>query len=599
MAPADSLPETPRATTACAAVRDFRLLRRLLLASLVLGCAGYLSLNLADPDLWGHTLYGQEWIADGALPRTATHTYTAEGHPWINHENLAELALAVGFPALGVTGMLAAKCLVGMVVLVLMARGARRQRARPVTTWAWLLLVAMNLQPFFLLRPQLLSFLWCALALFVLERAFAGWGSRRSDFGPKRRKVDDAPIDWRWLAALPPLVAVWTNSHGGFVAGLAILSTFLGGRAVQLIARRRAGYLGAVCGLAGVVAACVAATTLNPYGLGLHAWLLGSLGAPRPEITEWDPPGPSTPVFWPLVLLATAAVAALAASRRRHDPVKLVILALVAWQTASHLRHIAFFALLCGFWLPPHVQSAVDRFRGRSAGGFSRVRLNAATRWVAFGALTAAIAVQTLSLGQRLASLPVERTRYPVDALQWMAEQGVRGKLVVAFNWAQYAVAALVPDVRVSCDGRFRTCYPQEAVDRHFDFLIGEFRERWRAGDGGAIDGSRELVFGAPDYVLIDRAYPNPTRIMAEADPKEWALVYQDGIAQVWGRRSVVDDAESPRRIAPEARFVSDHYSRTSVEWPALPRRRMTAAEALGELALRDDHEAPATPAGG
>ena len=57
--------------------------------------------------------YGRELLNEGALPRTATHTFTAEGYRWVNHENIAEIVFALGFDYLGVTGMLIAKCLLG------------------------------------------------------------------------------------------------------------------------------------------------------------------------------------------------------------------------------------------------------------------------------------------------------------------------------------------------------------------------------------------------------------------------------------------------------------------------------------------------------
>src|SRR5438094_195971 len=62
-------------------------------ALLIVGCLVVLSISHGvDADLWGHVRYGQDVLAAHALPVTASHTYTAVGHPWINHENLAELA---------------------------------------------------------------------------------------------------------------------------------------------------------------------------------------------------------------------------------------------------------------------------------------------------------------------------------------------------------------------------------------------------------------------------------------------------------------------------------------------------------------------------
>ena len=51
--------------------------------------------NTVDPDLWGHTLFGQEMIASGKLDKTEPYSWTANHGPWINHEVLAEVALGV------------------------------------------------------------------------------------------------------------------------------------------------------------------------------------------------------------------------------------------------------------------------------------------------------------------------------------------------------------------------------------------------------------------------------------------------------------------------------------------------------------------------
>jgi len=112
-----------------AARREYRLLKWLLIGALWTSAAVALSLNLADPDLWGHVKYGQDVLADGHLHATATYTYTAPEHPWINHENLAELTMATLYGWFGDTGLLVAKCLLGLAILGAMAHVARRRPA--------------------------------------------------------------------------------------------------------------------------------------------------------------------------------------------------------------------------------------------------------------------------------------------------------------------------------------------------------------------------------------------------------------------------------------------------------------------------------------
>ncbi|MCA9208892.1 MAG: hypothetical protein KDA55_11075, partial [Planctomycetales bacterium] len=86
------------------------------LLALILVCALAMSANRADVDFWGHVQYGMDVLADG-LPRTTTYSYTAPDYPWINHENLAELLMALGVVHLGPTGLLAIKLMLGVWIV--------------------------------------------------------------------------------------------------------------------------------------------------------------------------------------------------------------------------------------------------------------------------------------------------------------------------------------------------------------------------------------------------------------------------------------------------------------------------------------------------
>ncbi len=562
-----------------AARGEYRMLKWLLVVALWVSCALALSLSLADPDLWGHVRYGQDVIRDGHLHRTATHTYTAVGYPWVNHENIAELTYATVYAWFDDEGLQVFKTLVGLGILALMAWVGHRNGVKIVAISAFLLLVANNLTAFFPVRPQVLSFAWCALMLVVFERAFTGWSLWLRD---KEGAANSAPADaysWSprqlaWLLLVPPIMVLWTNSHGAFVAGVCIACAYLGGRAIEAVYYRRRAATGVATALVGTATLVVVATLINPYGTGLHQWLLASLGSPRPEITEWAAPKQSDPVFWPFVVLVGVTVASWTFTRRRRDWVQIVILALVCWQACSHVRHIAFFTLLCGFWLAPHLQSAMRRLKSDT----SRMpvqRLGPWWRWGFAGALSLAILLQAHAVHRRLSMLPVHRANYPVDAFQWMTFKGVHGKLVVSFNWAQYAIAALSPDTTVAFDGRFRTCYPQSVVDQSFDFLLGENKgRRFRRTDAGPIDPTAILELDDPDLVLVDRKYKHSVEVMedeaAKADP-QWSLLYQDGIAQLWGRKSVYDDSNSTKYLPPKERLITDRIHKTAFPWPALP----------------------------
>src|SRR5262245_20172144 len=85
-------------------------LRREIAVLLLLATVFALSMcDGADPDLWGHVRYGQDVLASGRLPETATYTFTAPDQPWINHENLAEIVFAAVANHAGARGLMLLK----------------------------------------------------------------------------------------------------------------------------------------------------------------------------------------------------------------------------------------------------------------------------------------------------------------------------------------------------------------------------------------------------------------------------------------------------------------------------------------------------------
>ena len=340
-------------------------LTQLMLACVVLAAVIAMSPNVADADLWGHVQYGRDAIREG-LHRTTTYSFTADQHAWINHENLAELTLAEIADRFGPTGLLLAKGLAALALMLLVMRNSLRAGAGFVVTSATALLLAVNMAYHWSIRPQLFSYLCYALMLTLFSSAFAGWeGGWRLDawwrhpptadlitFGPRlpTRRLG-------WLLWLGPLFVVWTNAHGGFAAGVCIALAYLGCRGLELAVTFRRAASKPLLWIVATAGLIVAATFVNPYGSDLHVWLLKSLGQARPEITEWHPPDLFHAMAVPLWLLLATLVGSVALTRRSRDFTHLVVFVLGLWQALEHQRHIPFLAIAFAFWSPRHLQS--------------------------------------------------------------------------------------------------------------------------------------------------------------------------------------------------------------------------------------------------
>lgn len=555
------------------------------LGATLMACAIALSPAIADPDLWGHVQYGRDVIRDG-LPTTTTHSFTAVGSPWVNHENLAELVLAASADTIGPVGMLIAKCLLGVGMIGLILWNARRQGAGLLSGCLVSLLVSVNLAYFWTLRPQLLSFVCYVLMLTVFAWCFTGWeGSchlpwfgAESDSSDGRHALVWSRARLRWLWFLPLILAIWTNSHGGFVAGWCIAVAYLAGRAMEARCAQGRRASGVILQFAAVAVVSALATLCNPYGWELHRWLAADLLPARPEILEWRRPEMTSIVMLPFWLMLVTFVASLLLTRCSRDVTQLAILALTAWQSFLHSRHIPFFAIAFGFWMTPHIESVLRRFNVVSRAG-DLAALRPCFARAAFPAMIALYALLVFRLYNRLDQLTVDRAEYPVSAVQFIEDEQLSGKMVVTFNWAQYAIDALGwkrpgdRGVLVSFDGRYRTSYPQLIADMNFDFVLGREEPRYRDSASPAFDDQRVLEYGCPVLVLICRQQPHSVNVMFR-NRDRWTLLYQDKIAQLWGRSTVFDDAQRTAYLAPSHRRISEAEQVGLVSWPAYPVRR-------------------------
>jgi len=517
--------------------------------------------NAADPDLWGHVRFGQDIIAAGGLPTSCSYTYTADGYPWTNQEYLSEVILAALGTFAGPVAWLVLKTVLGLAVFSLVIAVAHRHRVSPLVTAVVMVLTAYNVAPGWNLRPDLFTYALFALMIAALDFGFAaGDGADHSSF----RRL--------WL--VPLLFAPWANVHGAFFAGFCLLALYLLSRSAEALWRdgwramphvRRNGLL---------LAAAALLTLVNPYGIHLWSWIREVAFAPRVEITEWEALRPGDARFIPFMMLLGVTTAAWVFSRRRRDATHTLLLAVTASQSFAHVRYIPFFAILAAFWLPPHLEDLRLRLRPE------RPRPHPA--WMRAGrpAVWLTALVLTVAVAMRSRVVWVDTSAYPVAALDFMAAHDIAGKLVVSIDWAWYAIAALTPETSVAFD--FRACYPQAVGDRAWDFFADEEtnarRHRGRTPPG---DPMEVLRFGQPDLVLLSRRLAHPVEVMdlqrvralVTHTPPDWVLLYQDDLAQLWGRRQTYDDPSSAAYLPAAQRQITDERQSGFVRWPALPER--------------------------
>src|ERR1039458_6638523 len=155
-----------------APARKGSLLRRAFVVCVICLAVFQFSENTADPDLWGHVLYGRDFLQSGHLMRTEPYSWTAPGHEWINHEVLAEAAMALSFHALGGTGLLLLKIAAGLATFfIALSIAARRMDEKTkMVAWSRGAVAVVEISFGFAARPQIFTALALVMELWLLRQ---------------------------------------------------------------------------------------------------------------------------------------------------------------------------------------------------------------------------------------------------------------------------------------------------------------------------------------------------------------------------------------------------------------------------------------------
>jgi hypothetical protein len=208
--------------------------------------------GLADPDIWWHLRNAEYLLANFRLPRFDTFSFTVIGHPWINHEWLAEIPYYLAWRAFGLVGIKALSLVIlesiflGLLYLCWQISG--NVKASLVVSIFAVMLGSVSFGP----RTLLFGYDYLLILLIVLER-FRSRGA--------------APL---WV--LPPLFCLWINTHGSWSLGMVVFGIFIAAGLVQgqwgrLEAQRWSP--SQLRRLVAAMAASAAALFVNPYGYRL------------------------------------------------------------------------------------------------------------------------------------------------------------------------------------------------------------------------------------------------------------------------------------------------------------------------------------------
>jgi len=176
--------------------------------------------GLIDRDVWLHARAGHDILSTGRVPTVNTYSFTAPEHPWLDHEWLFQVVIAVTGPDQdgvgpgpdGVRGWNLLRTALALILALTMMLGdagteaLRRGRTagHSAVIGASVLLGMALLWTRLILRPELVSAILLVAVLRGIEGTLAGGIPRRMAWGDPRHPA--GRTNW--------LVLLWAQIHG-------------------------------------------------------------------------------------------------------------------------------------------------------------------------------------------------------------------------------------------------------------------------------------------------------------------------------------------------------------------------------------------------
>ena len=270
---------------------------------------------LTDQDPFWHIAAGNWIIEHGAIPHRDVFSNSMPGAPWIAHEWLAEVVIALVYDHLGWAGLVVMTGIVFAAALALLTHFLLRFLAPvyviPLVLGAWgLCLAHLHARPHVFGLPLLV--IWFALL--------------------DRKRLEER-IPSLLLAAI---IVLWANLHGGYMLALA-LAALLAGEAL-LDAPDRPRFMTALRGWGGFLLVALLAALITPngiQGLMLPFTIMQSSFAGA-MIGEWKSPDFQT--LQPLELWMLLGLLGILSFGLRLPIARIVILFVLLHMALAHQR---------------------------------------------------------------------------------------------------------------------------------------------------------------------------------------------------------------------------------------------------------------------
>jgi tetratricopeptide (TPR) repeat protein len=488
------------------------------------------NVEIKDMDLWLHLASGQFILEHRYVPDVDIFSATIAGKPWLNHEWLFQIVIALVHGWGGFEGLITMQVLVvGLTFAMLLWWGLDKKNL-------WfavylLFFVAIVYQLRLTIRPDIFSlFFFCFYVFAVTNKRMNHW-----------------PL---WSIFLVQIL--WVNMHGFFVFGPLILAVvFLSECAKQYLPLpfewKQAQQISASkrwLSLAFLIS--MAACFFNPYFID---------GALYPFKVLISLPGGESKIFFELInelqnpiewsnvfslkeypfykLLLLISGLSFIFNYRRIDPALLAIWGIVLMISLSAVRNVVFFSITAYFvtminardirwgWIPEFRQRKLIARVGLIV--FQILLIIQGAQYIERISWSGYYDFDTLKRKSEFGG--ISRRNFPYKAADFLAQHEIKGRFFNDFNSGAYLIGRVYPNIKVFIDGRTEVY----GVD-----VFNEYRNIFKFGDTKSLEELVEKYHLTGAFLNFVYVPVSEKLINYLYHSDSWVLVYFDYDAAIF-----------------------------------------------------------------
>lgn len=427
-----------------------------------------------DYDLWARLIVGKELFQAGHVLSHDFLSYIPT-HPIIDHEWGSGAVFYLTQKLFGVSGFVLLQSVLIFstfifIIKTINLRGIKNTSAYNILFYYFGFMAISDIlnAP---VRCQLFTFLFFSIFLYLLEK------TRLNDY--ENSKI---------IYLLPLMMIFWCNLHGGCVIGLGLIILYIIGEVLNRKPIKKYIY---------ALALCLSALLINPWGWHYLKFLFNTNSDSRILIAEWGSPFSKENIIYfakfRLFLLTLIGFEIIYAIKQIYyknikiDKTKVLVTTATIFAAIKYIKLIPF----CVFTLSVFLYDDFYQI-------FNFLTFNILNKHKSFKDILIYIIfvffafynIKNNGLGPYL-----DFKRYPVQAVEFIKINRLKGKLFTDFTYGSYASYKLYPQNKIYMDGRYDTVYYPWAMPVLMKFLfVGKHYDKL-------------LTTYPPDLILIDNKY--------------------------------------------------------------------------------------------